>query len=237
MECGQGASVASSGKHRAGAARPDGYRLQLPIQIRVTIHLPDGPLEGQTELLGLRGAILDVPRLQRRGAYGLMSLHLPDGEVGVWGNLPAMHNDRWLAQFIAVQSSARERLYHFLAERAGVFARVRSPRIALSIPVLIRHGGKLWTSHSVDLSSTGMLLVTPEPLMVGGLCRLRLQLEDRVFWTDTVVARVDGNQAGLMFERMEAADQDFLNQFLADASESLTPIAAAAEPITSDPAP
>jgi len=220
-----------------GPRRGAGYRLQATVALELTLELGDRVLQGRSDLLSMRGGLLAVPGLHRRGEAGRLILHLPEGDVHVWGNLPARRERLWLAQFVAIPSGDRERLYHFLAGASGIRARVRAPRVPLSMRVLTRYGGKLWVCQSLDLSASGILLESPAPLEVGASCRLRLELDERTFWAEALVARAEGPLIGLMFEGMDPADQGALNRFLEDAAKALTPIPPGPGPVSEDPTP
>jgi uncharacterized protein (TIGR02266 family) len=97
------------------------------------------------------------------------------------------------------------------------FNRRGSPRVVLGIPVAYRFGNTIATALTLNLSRGGIAVRTTSPLEVGGRAKLRFRLpggkreleaEARVAWCD----RRSG--MGLQFERLDAADQAAVDEFV-----------------------
>jgi uncharacterized protein (TIGR02266 family) len=97
------------------------------------------------------------------------------------------------------------------------FNRRGSPRVVLGIPVAYRFGNTIATALTLNLSRGGIAVRTTSPLEIGGRARLRfrlpggkreLEVEARVAWSDRRTGM------GLQFERVEAADQSAIDEFV-----------------------
>ena len=97
------------------------------------------------------------------------------------------------------------------------FNRRGSPRVVLGIPVAYRFGNTIATALTLNLSRGGIAVRTTSPLELGGRAKLRFRLpggkreleaEARVAWSD----RRSG--MGLQFERLDAADQAAVDEFV-----------------------
>ena len=97
------------------------------------------------------------------------------------------------------------------------FNRRGSPRVVLGIPVAYRFGNTIATALTLNLSRGGIAVRTTSPLELGGRAKLRFRLpggkreleaEARVAWCD----RRSG--MGLQFERLDAADQAAVDEFV-----------------------
>ena len=97
------------------------------------------------------------------------------------------------------------------------FNRRSSPRVVLGIPVAYRYGNTIAAALTLNLSRGGVAIRTTSPLEPGAKLRVRLRLpgskrdidaESRVAWTDRRVGM------GLQFERVEAADQRAIDEFV-----------------------
>jgi uncharacterized protein (TIGR02266 family) len=97
------------------------------------------------------------------------------------------------------------------------FNRRASPRVVLGIPVSYRYGNTIAAALTLNLSRGGVAIRTTSPLEPGSRLRVRLRLpgakreidaEARVAWTDRRVGM------GLQFERVEALDQQAIDEFV-----------------------
>ena len=97
------------------------------------------------------------------------------------------------------------------------FNRRGSPRVVLGIPVAYRFGNTIATALTLNLSRGGIAVRTTSPLEIGARARLRfrlpggkreLEVEARVAWSDRRTGM------GLQFERVEAADQSAIDEFV-----------------------
>jgi len=92
-----------------------------------------------------------------------------------------------------------------------------SPRVVLGIPIAYRYGNTIAAALTLNLSRGGIAIRTTSPLDNGASVRLRFRLpgskrdidaEGRVVWSD----RRHG--MGLQFEKVEAADQQLIDEFV-----------------------
>jgi uncharacterized protein (TIGR02266 family) len=97
------------------------------------------------------------------------------------------------------------------------FNRRSSPRVALGIPVAYRFGNTIAAALTLNISRGGVAIRTTSPLDAGSRLRVRLRLpggkrdmdvEARVAWSDRRVGM------GLQFERVDAGDQQAIDQFV-----------------------
>ena len=97
------------------------------------------------------------------------------------------------------------------------FNRRGSPRVVLGIPVAYRFGNTIATALTLNLSRGGIAVRTTSPLEIGARARLRfrlpggkreLEVEARVAWSDRRTGM------GLQFERVDAADQSAVDEFV-----------------------
>jgi len=97
------------------------------------------------------------------------------------------------------------------------FNRRGSPRVILGIPVSYRFGNTIAAALTLNLSKGGVAIRTMTPLEPSTKVKLRFRLpgskrdveaESRISWTDRRVGM------GLQFEKVEAADQAAIDQFI-----------------------
>ena len=97
------------------------------------------------------------------------------------------------------------------------FNRRSSPRVVLGIPVAYRFGNTIAAALTLNISRGGVAIRTTSPLEAGARVRVRLRLpggkrdmdvEARVAWSDRRVGM------GLQFERVDAGDQQAIDQFV-----------------------
>jgi uncharacterized protein (TIGR02266 family) len=97
------------------------------------------------------------------------------------------------------------------------FNRRSSPRVVLSIPVAYRYGDTITAVLTLNLSKGGIGIRTMSPLTVDAKARIRFRLpgarreveaDARVAWSDRRIGM------GLQFERLDAADQAAIDEFV-----------------------
>jgi uncharacterized protein (TIGR02266 family) len=97
------------------------------------------------------------------------------------------------------------------------FNRRGSPRVVLGIPVSYRFGSTIATALTLNLGKGGIALRTTTPLEPSAKVKVRFRLpgakrdveaESRIAWTDRRVGM------GLQFEKVDAADQEAIDQFV-----------------------
>jgi uncharacterized protein (TIGR02266 family) len=97
------------------------------------------------------------------------------------------------------------------------FNRRSSPRVVLGIPVAYRFGNTIAAALTLNLSKGGLAIRTMTPLEASAKVRARFRLpgskrdveaESRVAWSDRRIGM------GLQFERVEAADQTAIDEFV-----------------------
>jgi uncharacterized protein (TIGR02266 family) len=97
------------------------------------------------------------------------------------------------------------------------FNRRGSPRVVLGIPVACRTGNTISAALTLNLSKGGVAIRTMSPLDQHAKVRVRFRLpgskvdveaECRVAWSDRRVGM------GLQFEKVEAADQRAIDEFV-----------------------
>src|SRR5881398_2919267 len=97
------------------------------------------------------------------------------------------------------------------------FNRRGRPRVVLGIPVAYRFGNTIAAALTLNISKGGISIRTMSPLEIGAKVRLRFRLpgskrdidaEGRVTWSDR------RNGMGLQFEKVDAANQAVIDQFV-----------------------
>jgi len=97
------------------------------------------------------------------------------------------------------------------------FNRRGSPRVVLGIPVNYRFGNTIAAALTLNLSKGGVAIRTMSPLQGGSKARVRFRLpgskrdieaDSRVAWSDRRIGM------GLQFERVGAADQTAIDEFV-----------------------
>ncbi len=97
------------------------------------------------------------------------------------------------------------------------FNRRASPRVVLGIPIAYRVGNAIAAALTLNLSRGGLAIRTTSPLEIDAKARLRFRLpaskkdidaEARVCWSDARIGM------GLHFDRVEAADQKAIDEFV-----------------------
>jgi len=97
------------------------------------------------------------------------------------------------------------------------FNRRHSPRVALGIPVAYRFGNTIAAAVTLNLGRGGMAIRTMSPLDESTRARIRFRLPNakrdvdadaRVAWSDRRVGM------GMQFERIDAADQTAVEEFV-----------------------
>jgi uncharacterized protein (TIGR02266 family) len=97
------------------------------------------------------------------------------------------------------------------------FNRRSSPRVVLSIPVAYRFGDTITAVLTLNLGKGGVSIRTMSPLKVGSQTRIRFRLPGakREVEADAKVTWSDGRIGmGLQFERVEALDQEAIDEFV-----------------------
>jgi uncharacterized protein (TIGR02266 family) len=97
------------------------------------------------------------------------------------------------------------------------FNRRSSPRVVLSIPVAYRYGDTITAVLTLNLGKGGIGIRTMSPLTMNAKARIRFRLpgarreveaDARVAWSDRRIGM------GLQFERLDAADQAAIDEFV-----------------------
>lgn len=97
------------------------------------------------------------------------------------------------------------------------FNRRSSPRVVLGIPVSYRFGNTIAAAVSLNIAKGGMAIRTMTPLDSASKIRVRfrlpsarqdIDLDARIVWSDRRVGM------GLQFERVDAADQAVIDEFV-----------------------
>ena len=97
------------------------------------------------------------------------------------------------------------------------FNRRSSARVVLGIPVNYRFGNTIAAALTLNLSKGGVAIRTMSPLETGSKARVRFRLpgskrdieaDSRVAWSDRRIGM------GLQFERVDAADQNAIDEFV-----------------------
>jgi uncharacterized protein (TIGR02266 family) len=97
------------------------------------------------------------------------------------------------------------------------FNRRSSPRVVLSIPVAYRLGDTITAALTLNLGKGGISVRTMNPLPAGSKVRLRFRLPGarREVEADAAVSWCDRRIGmGLYFERLDALDQQSVDEFV-----------------------
>jgi uncharacterized protein (TIGR02266 family) len=120
----------------------------------------------------------------------------------------------YVNEYSAVQNILPSLAPHLLPDN---FNRRGSPRVVLGIPVACRTGNTISAALTLNLSKGGVAIRTMSPLDQHAKVRVRFRLpgskvdveaECRVAWSDRRVGM------GLQFEKVEAADQRAIDEFV-----------------------
>src|SRR5688572_11317260 len=97
------------------------------------------------------------------------------------------------------------------------YNRRKSPRVVLGIPIAYRYGNTIAAALTLNLSHGGIAIRTTSPLESGSKIKVRFRMpgskrdidaEGRVAWSDRRVGM------GIQFERVEAAHQSIIDNFV-----------------------
>jgi uncharacterized protein (TIGR02266 family) len=120
----------------------------------------------------------------------------------------------YVNEYSAVQNILPSLAPHLFPDN---FNRRGSPRVVLGIPVACRFGNTISAALTLNLSKGGVAIRTMSPLEQHAKVRVRFRLpgskvdvegECRVAWSDRRVGM------GLQFEKVEAADQRAIDEFV-----------------------
>ena len=184
---------------RARARRPDQLDL-LVLDLRLN-HALGGrgraPLrkldDGRLPILVFSGTVPNADEVRELAALGVAG---------------------YLNEYSAVQHILPSMAPHLFPDS---FNRRASPRVVLGIPIAYRVGNAIAAALTLNLSRGGMAIRTTSPLEIDAKARLRFRLpgskkdidaEARVCWTDARIGM------GLHFDRVEAADQKAIDEFV-----------------------
>lgn len=160
---------------------------------------------------------LDIVRSIRKMDSGKLPILVFSGSVSTAGEvreLAALGVTGYVNEYSAVQHILPSLAPHLFPED---FNRRTSPRVVLGIPIAYRFGTTIAAALTLNLSRGGMAIRTTSPLDRHVEVRLRfrlpgskrdIDLDARVAWTDQRVGM------GLQFERVDAADQTAIDEFV-----------------------
>jgi len=129
-------------------------------------------------------------------------------------DLAALGVAGYINEYSAVQHILPSLAPHLFPDN---FNRRSSPRVVLGIPVAYRFGDTITAVLTLNLSKGGISIRTMSPLPVGSKARLRFRLpgakreveaDAKVCWSDHRIGM------GLQFERLEALDQESIDEFV-----------------------
>lgn len=181
----------------------------------------------RTDLATLDLVVLDLRLPHSSGADLVRSVRkLDEGRLPILvfsGSISSAEEVRELASLgVAGYVNEYSAVQHILPSLAphlfpDNFNRRSSPRVVLGIPVAYRFGDTITAVLTLNLSKGGIAIRTMSPLPVGAKARIRFRLpgarreieaDARVAWSDRRLGM------GLQFERLEAADQAGIDEFV-----------------------
>ncbi len=160
---------------------------------------------------------MDLVRAVRRIDNGRLPILVFSGTIASAEEvreLAALGVAGYVNEYSAVQHILPSLAPHLFPDN---FNRRSSPRVVLGIPVAYRFGNTIAAALTLNLSKGGVAIRTMSPLSVGSKARIRFRLpgasrevdaDARVAWSDRRVGM------GLQFERLEAADQAAVDEFV-----------------------
>jgi uncharacterized protein (TIGR02266 family) len=149
--------------------------------------------DGRLPILIFSGTITNAEEVRELGALGVAG---------------------YVNEYSAVQHILPSLAPHLFPDN---FNRRGGPRVVLGIPIAYRFGNTIAAALTLNLSRGGISIRTTSPLEQDAKVRLRFRLpgskrdidaEGRVSWSDR------RNGMGLQFEKVEAADQSAIDQFV-----------------------
>jgi uncharacterized protein (TIGR02266 family) len=193
--------TASSGAELLGRVRADLERIDLIV---MDLRLPQA---GGVELV----------RAIRRLDNGRLPILIFSGTIATADevrDLAGLGVAGYVNEYSAVQHILPSLAPHLFPDN---FNRRGSPRVVLGIPVNYRFGNTIAAALTLNLSKGGVAIRTMSPLQAGSKARVRFRLpgskrdveaDSRVAWTDRRIGM------GLQFEKVEAADQTAIDEFI-----------------------
>jgi len=201
QEAGHRAVTARSAAELLGRVRADLQELDLLV---VDLRLP-------------YASGVDLVRAIRRIDNGRLPILVFSGTISSADEvreLAALGVAGYINEYSAVQHILPSLAPHLFPDN---FNRRASPRVVLSIPVAYRFGDTITAVLTLNLGKGGVSIRTMSPLQVGSRARLRFRLpgarreieaDARVTWSDRRIGM------GMQFERLEAIDQESIDEFV-----------------------
>ena len=200
-----------------------GYRLLIGIRSPVIVEAGEDSYSGFTSVLGLLGATLEMPNSASPPSNGELTISLDGGPLQLPCELSRSSTGLWIAHFTRVSSADRERLYHLLADQVGVPYVERGPRLPIIVPVTLEDDTRLWDAATSNLSVTGALIYSSDPLAVAHTYQLSIDLNGRVVrFQASVVRIVDDNCYGVGLHGGTVNDRAHLRDYL-EAARAVLP--------------
>lgn len=201
QEAGHRAVTAKSGVELLGRVRADLEELdlivldlQLPFASGVDLVRAVRKLDGgRLPILVFSGTITSAEEVRELAALGVAG---------------------YINEYSAVQHILPSLAPHLFPDN---FNRRSSPRVVLSVPVAYRFGDTITAVLMLNLGKGGLSIRTMSPLQVGSKTRVRFRMPGarREVEADAKVTWSDGRIGmGLEFERLEALDQEAIDEFV-----------------------
>jgi uncharacterized protein (TIGR02266 family) len=201
QEAGHRAVTAKSGVELLGRVRADLEELdlivldlQLPFASGVDLVRAVRKLDGgRLPILVFSGTITSAEEVRELAALGVAG---------------------YINEYSAVQHILPSLAPHLFPDN---FNRRSSPRVVLSVPVAYRFGDTITAVLMLNLGKGGLSIRTMSPLQVGSKTRVRFRMPGarREVEADAKVTWSDGRIGmGLEFERLEALDQEAVDEFV-----------------------
>lgn len=201
QEAGHRAVTAKSGVELLGRVRADLEELdlivldlRLPFASGVDLVRAVRKLDGgRLPILVFSGTITSAEEVRELAALGVAG---------------------YINEYSAVQHILPSLAPHLFPDN---FNRRSSPRVVLSVPVAYRFGDTITAVLMLNLGKGGLSIRTMSPLQVGSKTRVRFRMPGarREVEADAKVTWSDGRIGmGLEFERLEALDQEAIDEFV-----------------------
>ena len=201
QEAGHRAVTAKSGVELLGRVRADLEELdllvldlRLPFASGVDLVRAVRKLDGgRLPILVFSGTITSAEEVRELAALGVAG---------------------YINEYSAVQHILPSLAPHLFPDN---FNRRSSPRVVLSVPVAYRFGDTITAVLMLNLGKGGLSIRTMSPLQVGSKTRVRFRMPGarREVEADAKVTWSDGRIGmGLEFERLEALDQEAVDEFV-----------------------
>ena len=201
QEAGHRAVTAKSGVELLGRVRADLEELDLlvldlrlpfasGVELVRAVRKLDG---GRLPILVFSGTITSAEEVRELAALGVAG---------------------YINEYSAVQHILPSLAPHLFPDN---FNRRSSPRVVLSVPVAYRFGDTITAVLMLNLGKGGLSIRTMSPLQVGSKTRVRFRMPGarREVEADAKVTWSDGRIGmGLEFERLEALDQEAIDEFV-----------------------